>query len=375
MLKFRFQNHLWHFIRFFLFQFDPETTHSLACFILRGLQVFKTRKRRTRIELSGNSPQKKPLPPAPPTPSHPLTPHSPPSSHVLGLEFQSRVGLAAGFDKNAELLGALPSFGFGFAEVGTVTPRAQPGQNRPRLFRDVAHKSLLNRMGFNNQGALEVARNLENTRPFLPASFRVGVNIGKNKDTPLEEAHRDYVFSASLFKNLADYLVINVSSPNTPHLRLLQSTHFLKPLVQSVLEECARHSPSRRTPPVLLKLSPDIHPQELESILIEAKTWGLGGWVLTNTLPGSLETASGSFQGGWSGGRLTPLSQEKLKQVRSLSSLPIISVGGILNTAEAQDRIQMGADLIQIYTGWIYEGPFFPRQLSKALQKTSPSKN
>ena len=375
MLKQCLKNGIWHFTRSFLFLIDPETAHSLACIALKGIQALRKTRRKSCIEIhaSSSSPfhlQKTNSYSA--QKNHSPDPRKLPQAHsVLGLEFSSRIGLAAGFDKNAELLGALPFFGFGFAEIGTVTPRGQPGQSRPRLFREVRETSLFNRMGFNNHGALEVAQNLRDLRPLLPPHFRVGINIGKNKNTPFEEAMSDYVTSTRALKTLADYLVINVSSPNTPQLRLLQSTKTLKPLIESVLEECVRSPSPGQSPPVLLKLSPDLSPEDMASILTQASSWGLSGWVLTNTLPGEIQTPHGSFQGGWSGGKLTHLSRERLKLARSLTSLPIISVGGILDEAEAQSRIQLGADLIQIYTGWIYGGPFFPKILDQAIQETT----
>lgn len=372
MLNSYIKTRIWHFIRFFLFLIDPEAAHSLVCRVLQGIQVLQKKKGKRGIT-SLSLPQD-------------LSPHStsqeqrtfsdrnpvpvPQLQSLFGLKFQSRVGLAAGFDKNAEILGALPFFGFGFVEVGTVTPRGQPGQSRPRLFRSTHERSLFNKMGFNNHGALAVAQNLRELRPYLPPDFRVGVNIGKNKDTPLQEAVNDYVESTQILKTLADYLVINVSSPNTPQLRLLQNSNTLKPLIESVLEECARGPSPGRTPPVLLKLSPDLSSEEMASILTQASHWGLSGWVLTNTLPGEIQTPHGLLPGGWSGGKLTHLSRERLKLARSLTSLPIISVGGIMDAGEAQSRIQLGADLIQLYTGWIYEGPFFPKTLNQALQSS-----
>jgi dihydroorotate dehydrogenase len=280
------------------------------------------------------------------------------------MDFGSPVGLAAGFDKDAEILAALPAMGFGFAEIGTVTPRPQPGNERPRLFRDPARASLFNRMGFNGLGAEIVSSNLAEVRPHLPEGFRVGVNIGKNKDTSLDRAAEDYRKAIRPFKDLADYVVINVSSPNTPGLRSLQTVESLTPIVSEVQEELAQW---RRTTPVLLKLAPELRGEDLKAVILALEARKISGWVLTNTLAGTIDTPSGSLAGGWSGGAVTEPARLSLQEVRSISQLPIISVGGILSAEEAQVRLDLGANLIQIYSGWIYRGPTFPRDIKKAL--------
>ena len=285
---------------------------------------------------------------------------------VLGMDFRSRVGLAAGFDKDAEIVGVLPSLGFGFAEIGTVTPLPQPGNEQPRLFRDSSRQSLFNRMGFNGAGADEVSARLFHARKRLPAGFRIGVNLGKNKMTPNEQAAGDYAKAAAKFKELADYLVINVSSPNTPGLRSLQSAEALQPIVAAV-QDVIQRWPKR--PPLLLKLAPELaFKDDLSQFIRQLEGWGIDGWVLTNTLGGSYELSkSKTLDGGWSGACLTEPSRQFLTLARQATSKTIISVGGIMTIEEALERRRLGADLVQIYTGWIYNGPTFPSDLSLAL--------
>ena len=351
----------WNILRRVLFLIDAERTHHLACFFLRVL----VKLRRLKHFRNSHSPiiQMKDQ-----------SEHSEDSLYLLGLGFRSRVGLAAGFDKNAELLAALPLFGFGFAEVGTITPQPQSGHERPRLFRDPKSQTLFNRMGFNNVGASQAAEHIRALLPLLPRDFRVGVNIGKNKDTPLEDSHLDYVSCAQKLKDLADYMVINVSSPNTPQLRSLQTIEALKPIIGAVAEELNQVSPGRTSPPLLLKLSPDINLSDLETILIRGKDMGLSGWILTNTHPSTWQHHEKKLEGGISGGKITQKSREVLEIARSLTSLPIISAGGIMTLEEAKTRLTLGADLIQIYTAWIYQGPFFPQHLTKGLPPASNTK-
>jgi dihydroorotate dehydrogenase len=272
------------------------------------------------------------------------------------------VGLAAGFDKNGEILTGLPALGFGFAEIGTVTPRPQPGNDRPRLFRDPMRESLFNRMGFNGLGAAVVAANLAKAKMNLPQHFIVGVNLGKNKDTPAEKAKDDYLRAASYFKDLADYLVINVSSPNTPGLRSLQTVNALKPIVLEVMQLITGW---KHKPPLLLKLAPELGAEDLAHLIQALEPEGVDGWVLTNTLAG--KHPDSEFAGGWSGKILTPHSRSSLQVARGVTAKPIISVGGILSVEEAATRMEMGANLIQIYSGWIFNGPCFPNRINRQL--------
>jgi dihydroorotate dehydrogenase len=281
----------------------------------------------------------------------------------FGKPILSRVGLAAGFDKNAKILKHLPDLGFGFAEIGTVTPRPQKGNERPRLFRDPQAEALMNRMGFNNDGAERVAARVAQAKASLPAEFRVGLNIGKNRDTPEEKAAQDYRSAVEPFKELVDFIVINVSSPNTPGLRSLQNVESLKPIVAEVVSQIQSWV---RVPRVLLKLAPELQgdPVFIE-ILNEVPQWGVEGWVLCNTLAHKyLEKPCGL-----SGRPLTALSRAMLKEARVHTQLPIISVGGIDSPDEAASRLSLGADLIEIYTGWIYKGPRLPLEISRGLSR------
>ncbi len=340
---------IWRVIRWFAFRLDAETAHLGTIALIRlaiRLGGFPLRL------LSGVPKRAARL--------------STPRYRTLGMEFCTRVGLAAGFDKNCELLEGLPAFGFGFAEIGTVTPRPQPGNDRPRLFRAPAEGAIFNRMGFNSLGAEVVSRRLREVRPRLPEEFRVGVNIGKNKDTPNEQASSDYQQAARAFQGLADYLVINVSSPNTPGLRALQSAEALRPIVEAVTKEIGSWE---RRPPLLLKLAPELSDEELSNLVPKLESWGVDGWVLTNTLAGNWNRGvSNSLPGGWSGKPLTERSRHVLRAVRSISQLPIISVGGIDSVEEAEERIRLGADLIQVYTGWVFNGPAFVAKIAEKLR-------
>lgn len=345
------RDRVWALIKRFLFLMDAERAHRLTLALIRFGNRWNGKLVR---RISGVE-----------APSAVLPEDLP---EIFGMPFLSRVGLAAGFDKDAEILTALPHLGFGFAEIGTVTPRPQPGNAPPRLFRDPVEKAVFNRMGFNGQGAVVVSRRLAEARNRLPAPFRVGVNIGKNKDTPLENAAEDYVQAARPFEGLAHYIVINVSSPNTPGLRSLQSVQSLRPIVEGVLELVA--GKWREKVPVLLKLAPELKGNDLAEIIRAAEEWGIGGWVLTNTLAGKRVVRAGKMEleGGWSGGPLTEASRESLRAVKARTRLPVISVGGIMSVEEGVTRRSLGADLIQIYSGWVFNGPAFPAGLARRIR-------
>jgi len=354
-VKFKVRRAIWSILRWFLFAIDAETAHRVTLSgIHLGLKLslwFKPLRLRPLAWISG-------VEPVSCRKAEPVT--------VFGRAFLSPVGLAAGFDKDAEIIGALPDLGFGFAEIGTVTPRPQPGNERPRLFRDYASQSVFNRMGFNGLGAAIVSERLEKARPHLPPGFRVGVNIGKNKETPLEDAHHDYRAAATPFRGLADYVVINVSSPNTPGLRTLQALEPLRPIVHAVAEVLAGWPDS---PALLLKLAPELSAQALGELIPALEGWGIEGWVLTNTLAGVRATKNaGDLPGGISGEPLVSASRESLKRVRALSNRPIISVGGILTVQEAKLRLLHGANLVQLYSGWIFAGPSFPAEVAHGLR-------
>ena len=291
---------------------------------------------------------------------------------VMGLRFANPVGLAAGLDKDAQAVEGLARLGFGFVEVGTVTPRPQPGNPRPRLFRLPEALALINRMGFNNLGVDEMARRLENLRRRDRLRWTlVGVNVGKNKDTPLEQAGDDYAACMEAVYAYADYLTMNLSSPNTPGLRTLQSGASLAPLLERVGEARERLATVHgRRVPVVLKLAPDLNPADLEIIARSVRQFGVDGIIATNTTitrPGLAEHPLAEEAGGLSGRPLLPLSLSIVGQLRALlgPSVPIIGVGGIFDAHGGRSMLARGADLLQIYTGLIYRGPALVRELSR----------
>ena len=294
---------------------------------------------------------------------------------LFGCRFANPVGLAAGFDKNGVAAGVWDRFGFGFAEVGTVTWHAQPGNPRPRLFRLAAERAALNRMGFNNDGAEAMRRTLE--RQALPPPGQrpavLGINLGKSKVTSLEQAPDDYASSLELLASLADYAVINVSSPNTPGLRDLQDTAQLRRLVERL-----RRLPA--CPPLLVKIAPDLDDESLDAVARLAFEEGLAGVIAVNTslnrlgleqrrLPQTGRTLAAEA-GGLSGAPLRQRAQEVIRRLRASAgpALPLIGVGGIDSAQVAWERITAGASLVQLYTGWIFQGPdLVPRILDGLL--------
>jgi len=289
-------------------------------------------------------------------------------AHVFGLEFPNRVGLAAGFDKDAIGFEALGAVGFGFVEVGTLTGHPQPGNPSPRLFRLPKDRALVNRMGFNNCGSADAVVRLERPRRTI-----VGVNIGKTKVVPEEEAIHDYVLSAKRVARHADYVVVNVSSPNTPGLRDLQATEKLRPLLSAVRAALDEASQSRRVP-LLVKIAPDLADEDIDSVSDMAVELGLDGIIATNTttrrdgLRSTDQEVSACGPGGLSGQPLNERSLEVLRRLRARAGdrIGLVSVGGIETPAQARQRIEAGADLVQIYTAFIYEGPWLPRRLATA---------
>ncbi|SFQ41673.1 quinone-dependent dihydroorotate dehydrogenase [Hymenobacter arizonensis] len=288
---------------------------------------------------------------------------------VFGLKFPNPVGLAAGFDKNAALTDELATLGFGFVEIGTVTPRPQSGNPQPRLFRLPQDEALVNRMGFNNDGAAVVAARLAQRKN---RQLIIGGNIGKNKDTPNERAAEDYVACFEALAEEVDYFVVNVSSPNTPNLRQLQEK---KPLIE-LLQQVQERNLSRATPrPLLLKIAPDLTDSQLDDILEIARETKLSGLVGTNTTISrdNLQTDAAHVTslgaGGLSGRPLRARATEVIRYLhqRSDGALPIIGAGGIHSAADAQEKLAAGASLVQLYTGFIYEGPALVSQINKAL--------
>ncbi|WP_327088981.1 quinone-dependent dihydroorotate dehydrogenase [Nonomuraea sp. NBC_01738] len=279
---------------------------------------------------------------------------------AFGVHFPGPFGLAAGFDKDASCAEAVSALGFGHVEVGTITAHAQPGNPRPRLFRLVPQRAVINRMGFNNNGAAAAARRLKRTRG-VPVV--VGVNIGKTKVVPEAEAAGDYVTSAKLLAPLADYLVVNVSSPNTPGLRNLQAVELLRPLLAAV-KDVADGTP-RRTP-LLVKIAPDLADDDVDAVADLALELGLDGIIATNTtIKHSGET------GGLSGRPLKERSLEVLRRLRARvgDRLTLVSVGGVENVDDVWERLLAGATLVQGYTGWIYNGPFWASRVHRQLAR------
>jgi dihydroorotate dehydrogenase len=285
---------------------------------------------------------------------------------VMGLSFRTPFGLAAGFDKDAVAVAGLGALGFGHVEVGTVTPRAQPGNPTPRLFRLPDDQALINRMGFNNSGALAMARRLQAIR-HLPGRPVVGVNIGKNRVTPAEEAASDYAEVTRVVAGLADYLVVNVSSPNTPGLRALGDVTQLEPLVGAVLAEAG-------ATPVLVKVSPDAADEELHDVARFVADSPLAGLVATNTTVQreGLKTPAGAVaamgEGGVSGRPLAERSLDVLEMTRDLiGEKCLISVGGVMTGQDVNTRLSAGADLVQAYTAFVYRGPLLARHIDREM--------
>ncbi|AKD03499.1 dihydroorotate dehydrogenase [Pontibacter korlensis] len=335
-------------LRPLLFQLDPEKVHYLSTDALRASlklpfaksltqSMFKVEDRRLEREL-------------------------------FGLKFPNPVGLAAGFDKDAKLVDELGELGFGFVEIGTLTPKPQHGNDKPRLFRLPQDQAIINRMGFNNEGVDAAVRRLEMRR----SNIIVGGNIGKNKVTPNEEALNDYLYCFKALFHVVDYFVVNVSSPNTPDLRALQDKEPLKKLLVSLQEENQKMGTPK---PLLLKIAPDLNLAQLNDIIeiaIEAKLSGIIGTNTTVSRQGLL-TPEVRVQeigmGGLSGKPLTVHSTQIIQHLRTFlpPEIRLIGVGGIMAADDAIDKMNAGADLVQLYTGFIYEGPSLISQINKKL--------
>lgn len=288
---------------------------------------------------------------------------------VFGLRFPNRVGLAAGMDKDGDFIPASMALGFGHVEAGTVTPKAQPGNPQPRLFRYPEHEAVINRMGFNNRGAEAMVGRLKKLPPPGKRPGPVGVNIGKNKNTPLEDAGSDYLSCFERLADHADFFTVNVSSPNTEGLRELQE----KGRLTSILGELQRLNRDRgdAARPILLKIAPDLSFHQIGDILEVIADTGIAGIVATNTTIGRDGLPQGEYERGGLSGK--PLRRRSTDIIRFLARetkgrLPVIGVGGIHDAASAGEKIDAGASLVQVYTGWIYRGPFFARDLARALR-------
>jgi dihydroorotate dehydrogenase len=292
--------------------------------------------------------------------------------HALGLDFPGPLGLAAGFDKDGHGAVALAALGFGFVEVGTVTARPQPGNPKPRMFRFPAERALVNRMGFNNAGAAALSGRLRALRGPRPI---IGVNIGKTKAVPEDEAVADYVTNAHLVADVADYVVVNVSSPNTPGLRDLQAVEKLRPLLVAVRQALDEASPRRRVP-LLVKIAPDLADEDVDAVAFMAVDLRLDGIIATNTtisregLHDSAAVADAG-PGGMSGAPLKARALEVLRRLhaRTGDRLVLVAAGGIETADDAWERLAAGATLVQAYTAFIYSGPLWPHHVQSGLAR------
>lgn len=284
---------------------------------------------------------------------------------VFGIKFHNPVGLAAGFDKEAKLFKELSNFGFGFIEIGTLTPKPQPGNPKKRLFRLKEDSGIINRMGFNNGGVDEAVKRLQKNKNVI-----IGGNIGKNKVTPNENAIDDYIYCFDALFDVVDYFVVNVSSPNTPNLRALQEKEPLTKLLQTLQ---TKNDQKKQRKPILLKIAPDLTESQLLDIIDIVKTTHIDGVIATNTTISrdGLQSKNKKEQGGLSGKPLTNRSTEVIRFLakESGNAFPIIGVGGIHSPQDALEKIEAGASLVQIYTGFIYEGPSLVKRINKAILK------
>jgi dihydroorotate dehydrogenase len=350
--------HMYRLFRPFLFKLDAETAHRLTLQSVRLAGVLPPSRWFLQAIFA--------------VPEKPV--------EVFGLHFQNPVGLAAGYDKDGVALRGLATLGFGHLEIGTVTPRAQSGNPRPRVFRLVEDQAVINRMGFPGQGARHAAdhlqRALKGRQTQGGSGIRnlpiIGVNLGKNKDTPLEEAANDYVSLIRSFASLADYLAINISSPNTAGLRRLQGRDLLENLLNAIALERQKNTlPNDRRIPILVKLAPDLTDDELDDALDVILLSGMDGVIATNTTLGraGLRSRHQNETGGLSGNPLRARSEAILEQVlkRLDGRIPVISAGGIMCPEDAKRRLGMGAALVQVYTGLVYAGPGLVQKIIRAV--------
>ena len=335
---------LYPFLRPLLFSLDPETAHNLT------LKLLKLSDQLGLAGLTGGSSITKPV-------------------HAMGLEFENPLGLAAGLDKNGDYIDALASLGFGFVEIGTVTPRPQPGNPKPRLFRLPEHQAIINRMGFNNLGIEHLLEQVKACR------YRgvLGINIGKNADTPLENATEDYLISLRKAYEAASYITINISSPNTKNLRQLQQGDEIRHLLDALKQEQLRLQQAYgRYTPIAIKIAPDLSEDEIRHIAGLLIEFGMDGVIATNTTIARDKVQGhphGNETGGLSG---APVREQSTRVIKGLAAelsgkLPIIAAGGILSADDAKEKLNAGASLVQIYSGLIYRGPQLVTEILQGL--------
>jgi dihydroorotate dehydrogenase len=330
------------FVRPLLFSINVETAHSFTIGSLRAA---------SHVDLA--------------LPALKLFQPAASAKKLFGLNFPNPIGLAAGLDKNGVALPAWAALGFGFIEIGTVTAKAQPGNPKPRIFRFPEQNALINRLGFNNDGADAIARRLSKLQrtgrwPEVP----VGINIGKSMSTPLSDAIADYLYSFRLLREFADYIVLNVSSPNTPGLRELQGSDAFSELLSAI---AAKNLITRK--PIVVKIGPDLAPAELDQIVSTCEANKIAGIIATNTtIDHSSIPAGQDEEGGLSGAPLREKSTALIRQIVARSTIPVIASGGIMDVDSAREKIEAGAQLLQIYTGLIYRGPGLLREIAEALR-------
>lgn len=335
---------LYKLIRFILFRFDAETSHHLA---LKSLKMIHSLGlSRLVFEQAIDAPVE-----------------------VMGLTFKNRIGLAAGLDKNADYIDALSATGFGFIEVGTVTPKAQPGNEKPRLFRLPASNAIINRMGFNNQGVDHLISQVKKS------AYKgvLGINIGKNFSTPVENAVDDYLLCLEQVYAIADYVTVNISSPNTPGLRSLQHGDALVNLLTAIKDKQKQLSKAHQSyVPIAVKIAPDLTDDEIKELAETFIKTNIDAVIATNTTSSRTDVEGQKYadeQGGLSGAPVKDLSTHVVKSFSQLlgKGIPIIAVGGVMTAEDAVDKIKAGASLVQIYSGFIYKGPALVHDCAKAL--------
>ena len=335
---------LYPLVRDLLFRLDAERAHTLAMEALSACEALLLR-----------------FGTATPPPRHPTL-----EQRLWNIDFANPVGLAAGFDKNARAPHVWPLLGFGFVELGTVTALPQPGNDRPRMFRYPAERAVINRLGFNNVGAEVIAERLRELQRRAPWSAPIGINIGKSRVVDIDDANADYLDSFRRLRDLADYVVVNVSSPNTPGLRELQDKDRLRSLLDVLMDENVKGLVPR---PILVKVAPDLSDEGLGDVVEVARATAVSGLIATNTTLDHAALGSDAEAGGLSGAPLRRRSTAVIRRLYELagSELPIIGVGGVASAEDAYEKIRAGASLVQLYTGMIFEGPFLPRAIIQAL--------